>query len=393
MWSSIHDSQLIFNHLRALKLCQMLSHVVIGHIMSILIAIFCRGYSGKTVDFALCSEHHRTTIGHFLNHGKWKDEVIQDCLKQAVIGVIYQEAQRSGQPIFCIVDDTIASKTKPSSQALHPIQDAYFHQSHLKKKQDYGHQAVAVLLSCNGITLNYTVLLYDKSMSKIQMVCNMAEQLPVAPVRSYFLCDSWYTAGKVMDSFVKRGFYTIGAVKTNRILYPEGIRQKISQFALYLFQADAAVRLVTVGNRQYHVYRYEGKLNGLENAVVLITYLKGAFHKPQALRAFLCSDSALNMEQILSYYQQRWAIEVYFRQCKTKLAFDQCQLRSTLGIQRFWLLTSLAYYICCMGTGTFMPFEQGFLYFQKQIQLEKITFLYNCGMNHVPLEHLLPYVA
>ena len=100
------------------------------------------------VNFALCSNHHHTTIGHFLNYGKWKDEVIQNSLKQMVIRVIYQEAKRSGQSIFCIVDNTIASGTKSSSQALHPIENAYFHQSHLKKKQDYGHQAIAVLLSC-----------------------------------------------------------------------------------------------------------------------------------------------------------------------------------------------------------------------------------------------------
>lgn len=68
--------------------------------------------------------------------------------------VIYKEALLSGKPIFCTVDDTILSKTKPSSQALHPIEDAYFHQSHLKKKQDYGHQAVAVMLSCNGLIPN-----------------------------------------------------------------------------------------------------------------------------------------------------------------------------------------------------------------------------------------------
>ena len=43
-------------------------------------------------------------------------------------------------------------------RALHPIEDAYFHQSHLKGKQDYGHQAVAVMLSCNGIE-NAVVLL------------------------------------------------------------------------------------------------------------------------------------------------------------------------------------------------------------------------------------------
>ena len=68
------------------------------------------------------------------------------------------------------MDDTIASKTKPLSRALHPIEDAYFHQSHLKKKQDYGHQAVAVMLSCNGIVLNYAFVMYNKSISKIDIV-------------------------------------------------------------------------------------------------------------------------------------------------------------------------------------------------------------------------------
>ena len=79
--------------------------------------------------------------------------------------------------MFCIVDDTISSKTKPSSRALHPIEDAYFHQSHLKGKQDYGHQAVAVMLSCNGIVLNYAIVMYDKSKSKVKIVQEIAEEL------------------------------------------------------------------------------------------------------------------------------------------------------------------------------------------------------------------------
>ncbi len=88
------------------------------------------------------------------------------------------------------MDDTIASKTKPSSQAKNPIEDAYFHQPHLKRKQDYSHQAVAGMLSCNGIVLSYTIVMYDKSKSKIDIVRDIAMELPVPPVISYFLCDS-----------------------------------------------------------------------------------------------------------------------------------------------------------------------------------------------------------
>ena len=85
------------------------------------------------------------------------------------------------------MDDTIASKTKPSSKAIHPIESAYFHESHLKKHQDYGHQAVSVMLSCNGITLNYAIVMYDKSKSKIQIVTDIAEEMSIFPVVSYLL--------------------------------------------------------------------------------------------------------------------------------------------------------------------------------------------------------------
>ena len=37
-----------------------------------------------------------------------------------------------------------------------------------------------------------------------------------------------------MDSFIQKGFYTIGALKTNRIIYLFEIRQKVSDFALHL---------------------------------------------------------------------------------------------------------------------------------------------------------------
>ena len=178
--------------------------------MAILISVFSLGYHEKTVDFEKYSPCHRTTVAHFLNKGKWDDNKLKDILKHTVIQFIYKEALRSGEPVFCIVDDTISSKTKPSSRALHPIEDAYFHQSHLKGQQDYGHQAVAVMLSCNGIVLNYAVVMYDKSKSKVKIVQDMANELSVLPVISCFLCDSRYTCGGIMDALIKKGFYTIG---------------------------------------------------------------------------------------------------------------------------------------------------------------------------------------
>ena len=170
MENSIHHSELLYNCFKKLNLCRVFPQTTMKHIMTILISVFSLGYHGKTIDFERYSPCHRTTVAHFLNKGKWDDSKLEDTLKSTVIQIIYQEALRSGKTVSCIVDDTISSKTKPSSRALHPIEDAYFHQSHLKGKQDYGHQAVVVMLSCNGIVLNYALVMYDKSMSKVKIV-------------------------------------------------------------------------------------------------------------------------------------------------------------------------------------------------------------------------------
>ena len=270
--------------------------------MSILISIFLSGYHGKTTDFAKNSSCHRTTIAHFLNSGKWDESLLSDTLKRSVIEIIYSEAARTGKPVFCIVDDTIASKTKPSSRALHPIEDAYFYQSHLKGKQDYGHQAVSVMLSCNGIVLNYAFVLYNNAVSKIDIVQDIAKELQTPPVQAYFLCDCWYVSEKIINTFAAGGFHTIGALKTNRMLYPFGFKKKLNEFAAFLTSTRSNFRLVTVKKQKYYVYRYEGKLNGIENAVVLLSYPEKAFGNPKALRAFLSTDVSLSLDETLSYY-------------------------------------------------------------------------------------------
>ena len=391
--NSIHHSNSIYNYFKSLKLGLFLSDVYLNHLMTILVSVFLRGYRGKNIDFAEVSSQHRTTTAYFLNHGKWDDSALQDILKSSVIQIIYRKAQLSGKPVFCIVDDTIASHTKPSSQALHPIEAAYFHQSHLKGCQDYGHQVVSVMLSCNGIILNYAVILYDKSKSKIHIVQEIAKELPTAPVISYFLCDSWYTSAKVMDSFIRKGFYTLGALRTNRIIYPCGIHKKVSEFALHLRKTDPNVSFVTVDGRGFYVYRYESKLNDIPNAVVLLSYPEEAFGVPKALRVFISTNVDLSTQDILDTYTKRWPIELFFRQSKGKLALDTYQIRSRQGIERYWLIMSLAHYMCCMYSGKYGTFEEGYHYFQKQVKIEQVTKLHSIIKNGASLEAVLDMVG
>lgn len=57
---------------------------------------------------------------------------------------------------------------------------------------------------------------------------------------------------------------------------------------------------MTVNGTTYWVYRYEGALNDIENAVVLFCWPRDAFQNPKALRAFLSTDVSLETEVILT---------------------------------------------------------------------------------------------
>lgn len=258
----------IYNQFKKLHLCKSYSDRVINHLMSILISIFISRYHRKITDFTKNSSCHRTTIAHFLISRKWDGSLLSDTLKQFVIEIIYSEAVHTRKPVFYIVDATIVSKTKPSSRALHTIEDAYFHQSHLKKKTIFwtsGSSSSAVLFSL------------------------------------WLLVYFW----KNNQCLCKKGIHTIGALKANHLLYPSG------------------------------VYRYEGTYNGIENAVVLLSYPEKAFGDPKVLRVFINTNAALSTQEVLSCYVSRWPIEMFFRQCKDKLTRDGYQMRSAQGIKRY----------------------------------------------------------
>ena len=64
---------------------------------------------------------------------------------------------------------------------------------------------------------------------------------------------------------------------------------------------------MTVGGREFYVYRYEGKFNDIPNAAVILSYPKEAFGNPR-------------------YVQQAVADGTIFCQSKGKLALDKYQI-------------------------------------------------------------------
>jgi len=359
--------------------------MIIKHITAILTAMAIKGFTAKMTDVEEVSEYHRTTISRFLSDDRWDDEPIRMTIKQKSYQHIQQLSKETDAPMFISLDDTVNVKTKPSSQAARPIEMAEFHHSHLLHKRVWGHQVMATMISCGKTALNYDIHKYDKrSQSKMDYAKELISGLPIPETAAYVLTDSWYTNGKIIDASAARGYHFIGAMKTNRIIYPQGIRVSISEFAAkYIEKND--VDLVTVNGRKYYVYRYEGKLNGIDNSVVLLSWPEQAYKNPKALRAFICTDISLETTTILEYYSRRWCIETFFGQSKDTLGFGKYQIRSIKGIERLWTFMSLCHLLCTTGLGCDMAFEDGLLFLRKDVLKERISFIYQCAQKRVPL--------
>lgn len=200
-----------------------------------------------------------------------------------------------GEPLFVIHDDTIAQKTKPSSQARSPIEQAGFHHSHLLGKVVWGHQVQATVLECSNLSLIHSIDLYDKSIthpdgsvySKIDRVCDLAQTLPLPPHGGYCLVDSWFTSP--CHGCVRSGRLSCHRRAENQ---SDSLPPRHPGFHSRLRAAHPQIRR-SPRHRERFVVLDLSLRRGIECVVVLLCWPKQAFGQPKALRAFCCVRSFL----------------------------------------------------------------------------------------------------
>ncbi len=280
--------------------------------------------------------------------------------------------------LFLLIDDTICQKTKPSSRAKRPTELAAFHFSHTHGKSVWSHQVLQMMVKGNGKAFPFDFQLYhkEKTPSKIQLSIDMINQFSSLSQPTYLLCDTWFTSKKLIRAALAKGIHVIGGLKTNRMIYPKGIKLQAKEFAQYIQENDTD--LVTVGTESYRVYRYEGALNDIEDAVVLMCWKASQSLKRENMRCFISTDTELSNEEILSHYSQRWSIETYFKQMK--------KMRSERAIKRFWLLAQFTYIFAMAWKKT--TFNEAI----QEICTSKIgsiiEFVYHQTSNGVPLARI-----
>ncbi len=330
----------------------------IRHMQAFIVAMMLKGFNGKMTEVAELSLHaHRTCVGKFLDSDGWDEKYLIRAIRNHTVSEIWKKAKQQSKPIYIIFDDTICEKAVPSSQVKSPICGCGFYKSHLKNKVVYGHQFVGCMLRCGDLVLPYDIVLYEKAVnegdvvkSKIDIAKEIIESLPSPPNGGYIVTDSWYSCQTLFEAAKSKGYHFIGALKSNRLIFPRGFRKKgikIGNYASSLKQSD--FDFVTVGKHSYHVYTYLGKINGQRKVKIIITWPKGSFGIPAAMKAFISTDISMNHSQMISHYLKRWPIEVFFREANRYLGMKKCQVRSKKAVIRYQYLLMLAYVFCGMS--------------------------------------------
>lgn len=162
----------------------------------------------------------------------------------------------------------------------------------------------------------------ELSTCKIQMAIAMVKRAiktGIDPV--YVLADSWF----ISEGFIRqvqgiriryaKKLHIIGLMKTDRFVAIKGKTVRANQVAEYKRKdiancASLKCRYISslITYKGIEMKAFWVKMKGQENWKMLVT-----------------TDTSLTFVKAMKYYQIRWAIEVFFKECKQNMDINNCQ--------------------------------------------------------------------
>jgi SRSO17 transposase len=217
-----------------------------------------------------------------------------------------------------------------------------------------GHQYVTATLSFRGYTIPFGIRLYlkkedcpslDKPFKKVtQLAAELIEELQAPTgVKVLVLFDSYYLCPVVVKACRKQRFHFVSTLKSNRNLFKQGRKLKAGGYGVNLFKRSPKKNYTLKKDHGIVRYRYvdAGKMqvSDLGKLHVVFSRKNGA-KKPLGL---VTDDPKLSALTMIKTYNQRWSIEVFFKDSKQLLGLGQYQNLSYEAAVTHLHLVCLAY--------------------------------------------------
>lgn len=266
------------------------------------------------------------------------------------------------EPFYIKIDDSKSSKPKTS---LHfEVTDWHFNTA---ENRGYGYGVVFVTVHIargkRSTPLSLELYLREKTVRRInryrekgrrvpfktkytivRRILQQLAQLIPENVPVYVLFDSWYASAKLIKFCRRHRWHVICALKRNRTFLKKGkskMRQ-LSQWARYIRTKDFKPVMVKSSDSStcYWVCSLKGHLKDIKHEVCIM--ISKRHQRDKSPEFFMTTDLSLSVQEALSRYMRRWAVEIDHLYLKVRLGLGDFRLRSYEGISKYFDLVCMA---------------------------------------------------
>lgn len=291
------------------------------------------------------SQPHRSRFNNFLSVDRCDYAVVLQIKAYELLAMLKPV---KGETIELVLDDSKKQKRGKVMEAVGWIRDP------LTGKSIRGHQFVTATVRFRGHTIPFGIRLYIKKEDcrslgrNFKKTTQLAAELisefePPQGVNVRVLFDSYYLCPVVVKACRKKGFRFVSVLKSNRNLFKNGRKLKTSKYSKSMFRNHKKKTFCihkSNGNVKY-TYVDAGWMD-----VGKIGRLHVIFSRKKAdpkILGLVTDDPKLSACQMIRTYDDRWSIEVFFKDTKQLLGLGQYQNVSLEAAVTHLHLVCLAY--------------------------------------------------
>jgi SRSO17 transposase len=290
---------------------------------------------------------HRTRFNNFFLVGRWDPE---ELLRKKAYELLARLKPRKGDIIYLIIDDSKKQKRGKDMEGVSIFYDSSTDSYFL------AHKFVKATLKFRGHVIPFAIRLYVKKEECPQLelefkkLTQLAAQIirefaPPRGVKVRVLFDSYYMCHTVVKACRKKGFRFVSVLKSNRNLFKRGRKLKVGKYGRNLFRRKEKEK------KNFVIHKESGKVNYTYVDVGWLDVSNlGKLHvlfsrkgRDKKILGIVTDDPELSGADMIRTYNERWSIEVFFKDAKQLLGLGQYQNGSYIAAVTHLHLVCFAY--------------------------------------------------
>ena len=282
----------------------------------------------------------QSSLNRFLTKYEWNENQFNNIRKAN-----YVSEPTNG---FLSIDDTIIEKSGKHMDHVGKLYD------HVTGRYVYGHNYVFSYYSSSqdNLPLDFETYLKEDQCednpdlfyrTKYQIAITLVEKALVTLSNPTILIDSWYTSKGFLRFLNNRGLTWVAPLKSNRVVAFKDKKQNMKEL-FKLISGEAWQRLPKGVKRNQMKFYISVQVYMKSVGPIQLVFLKRRKNGTK-YEVIATNDIKMNPAEVIINYNQRWKIEVFFRDSKQHLGMGDYQMRKHKGVVRHLHLVMHAYTI------------------------------------------------